>query len=220
MALAIIDPGDGGQYAPTIDPENFVARIDNPLLPFRPGAKWIYESTDGVERIEVEVLEETRQILGISATIVRDRVWEDGELVEDTLDWYAQDTDGNVWYLGEESKDYENDVVVSTAGSWEAGVDGAYPGIIMQANPEVGQSYRQEYYVGEAEDLAEVVRLNDTATVPFGTFKNLLVIQEWAPLDPEVVEEKFYASGVGLVLEVKTQGDTGRVELISFTPGT
>ncbi len=96
----VIDPGDGGNYAPELDPADFVRRIDNPYLPFIPGSRWVYESDDGSERIEVVVLDETREILGITATMVRDTVTEDGELVEDTVDWYAQDRDGNVWYLG------------------------------------------------------------------------------------------------------------------------
>ena len=214
----VIDPGDGGNYHPEIDAANFVARIDNPFLPFAPGSLWVYESTDGVERIEVEVLPETREILGIAATIVRDRVWEEGELIEDTFDWYAQDRAGNVWYLGEDSKEFEDGEVVSTGGSWEAGVDGAHPGIIMQAVPAIGQSYRQEYYAGEAEDLARVLQLTGAETVAFGSFDDLLVIQEWTPLESDVIENKYFAPGVGPVLELKVAGETGRVELVSFEP--
>lgn len=208
-----IDPGDGGNYAPGLEAADFVDRIDNPFLPLVPGSRWVYES--GAERVEVVVLEETRDILGITATIVRDTVSEEGEVVEDTFDWFAQDRDGNVWYLGEDSKEYE-DEVVSTAGSWEAGVDGAQPGIIMQASPRVDVGYRQEYYVGEAEDLAQVLRLDGKASVPFGSFENLLVIQEWNPLEPRVIENKYYARGVGLVLEEKVKGGSERVELVSF----
>jgi hypothetical protein len=216
-------------YAPVIDPENFVEGIDNPYLTFTPGTTYIYEGeSDGeLERIEVTVLAETRDILGITCTIVRDTVWVDGELVEDTFDWYAQDVDGNVWYMGEDVKDYENGEVVSTAGSWEAGVDGALPGIVMQADPQVGDTYRQEYYVGEAEDMAEVISLTETASVTYGDFEDVLVTSEWSPLSPGVVEHKYYAQGVGLILEVVVEGGEGQVELlevvmsdVSATPET
>lgn len=216
----VIDPGDGGDYQVELDPADFVAAIDNPFLPFVPGSRWVYESTDGVERIEIEVLSETREVLGIAATIVRDRVFEEGELVEDTFDWYAQDRDGNVWYLGEDSSELEDGAVVSSAGSWEAGVDGAQPGILILADPTVGRAYRQEFYGGEAEDLAEVLQLDGSETVPFGSFAELLVIREWTPLEPEVIENKYYAAGVGVVLELKVAGESGRVELVSFEPGS
>jgi hypothetical protein len=220
-AEPVIDPGDGGNYDPAIDPAAFVDVIDNPYLPYAPGASWIYEGTeDGeTERIEVTVTPERKQIMGISATVVRDTVTVDGELVEDTYDWFAQDRDGNVWYLGEDSTEFENGEAVSKAGSWEAGVDGALPGIVMQADPQVGQAYRQEYYPGEAEDLARVSRLGATESVPFRDFDQLLVIEEWNPLEPDVVEEKYFAPDVGLVLEVKTRGGEGRVELIDHNPG-
>jgi hypothetical protein len=217
-----IDPGDGGRYDPDISPADFVDGVDHPYLPLAPGSSWVYEGTaDGeVERIEVVVTPERRQVMGISAVVVRDTVTAAGELVEDTFDWYAQDRDGNVWYLGEETREYEGGEVSSTAGSWEAGVDGALPGIVMAARPTVGHAYRQEYYRGEAEDLAEVVRLGDRARVPFGVVDELLVTKEWNPFEPETVEEKSYAPGVGLVLEVKTAGGEGRVELVEHRRGS
>ena len=221
-AAPVIDPGDGGNYQPEIDPNNFVDVIDNPYLPFPVGASWTYEGTeDGeTENVKVTVTPERKEIMGISATVVRDTVSTgDGEVVEDTYDWYAQDRDGNVWYLGEDSTEFENGKAVGTSGSWEAGVDGALPGIVMQAQPEVGQAYRQEYYVGEAEDLAEVDQLDATESVPFGDFDQLVVIKEWNPLEPDVVEEKYFAPGVGLVLEIKTEGGDGRSELTEFTAG-
>jgi hypothetical protein len=220
-AEPVIDPGDGGDYHPEIDPADFVATIDNRYLPFIPGSRWIYEGTDDgeAERIEVEVTTDRRQVMGVSTTVVRDTVYVDGELAEDTFDWYAQDRGGNVWYMGEDTKEYENGEVSTTHGSWEAGVDGALPGIIMQAEPTVGDAYRQEYYAGEAEDLAEVTALNASEAVPFGDLDDLLVINEWNPLEPEVTEDKYFAPGVGTVLEVKTAGGEGRIELIEFTPG-
>lgn len=138
-----------------------------------------------------------------------------GELTEDTFDWYAQHRDGTVWYFGEDTKTYDKGVVVSTEGSWEAGVNGAQPGIIMEAHPQVGDSYRQESLAGAAEDQAEVVGLAESATVPFGTFDNCLKTRETTPLEPQLVEFKFYAAGVGNILT--TEGDT-REELLSVTP--
>lgn len=214
----VIDPGDGGDYAPEIDPANFVDTIDNPYLPFAVGSRWVYEG-DG-EHIEVVVTDAHKEILGIDATVVRDTVTdEDGQIVEDTDDWFAQDVDGNVWYLGEDSTEYENGEPADTHGSWEAGVDGALPGIVMPAQPAVGNAYRQEFYPGEAEDLAEVRRIDATLDTPTGTYRDVLVTGEWNPLDPEVVEEKYYADGVGLVREVTVAGGSGQVDLVSFEPG-
>ncbi|MGH9157066.1 MAG: hypothetical protein ACRD1K_14770 [Acidimicrobiales bacterium] len=217
---ALIDPGDGGNYRPAIDPSRFVTEVDNPFLPLVPGSHWVYEGTspDGIERIEVVVTDQKRTILGIEAVVVRDTVTMDGVVFEDTFDWYAQDVDGNVWYLGEATEEHE-DGKISTAGSWEAGVDGARPGIVMQARPAVGTIYRQEFYKGEAEDLAEIVRTGQSATVAAGSYRDLVVIKEWNPFHPAVLEEKYFAPGIGLVLEVETAGGTGRVELVEFTPG-
>jgi hypothetical protein len=218
---AVVDPGDGGDYEPAVDPADFGGPVDNPYLPFLPGARWVYEGTsDGErERIEVVVTGETREVMGIDAVVVRDTVSVEGEVIEDTYDWFAQDADGNVWYLGEDSKEYEGGEVTSTAGSWEAGVDGALPGIVMPADPAVGQAYRQEYDPGEAEDLAEVLRVDGSDTVAGEPYDGLLVTEEWNPLEPDVVEEKSYARGIGMVLEVTTVGGEGRVELVEFTPG-
>jgi hypothetical protein len=218
--VAVIDPGDGGNYRPSVDPADFVDAIDNPYLPLVPGAKWAYEGTsDGEpERVEVVVTEERKNIQGISAVAVRDTVWQNGEMVEDTFDWFAQDKHGNVWYLGEDVKDYENGEVVSTAGSWEAGVNGALPGLAMPAQPRVGQAYRLEFASGEAEDLAEVVEVDATATTPIGSFDHVLVVREWTPLEPDVVEEKSYAAGVGNISGAHTAGGEARVELVEHIP--
>ncbi|HEX6424142.1 MAG TPA: hypothetical protein VFZ79_11725 [Acidimicrobiales bacterium] len=217
----VIDPGDGGDYAPDVDPADFGGPIDNPYLPLLPGARWVYEGTSEgeAERIEVVVTGERRRVMGIDAVVVRDTVTVDGELVEDTDDWFAQDADGNVWYLGEASTEYEGGEPVGTEGSWEAGAGGALPGVVMPAEPTVGLAYRQEYDEGEAEDLAEVLALDGRATVSGETYDDLLVTREWNPLEPATVEEKSYAAGTGLVLEVVTAGGEGRVELVEFTPG-
>ena len=199
-------------YAPTIAPADFVATVDASHFPLIPGSTWSYEG--GGETIEVEVLTETKQILGVICTVVHDAVFEGGELIEDTRDWYAQDVRGNVWYMGEDSREMEGGEVVSTAGSWEAGVDGAYPGYIMLADPVPGLIYRQEYYVCEAEDMAEIVSMGNTVTVPAGTFQDCIKVHEWNALVPDSDETKFFCPGVGLVLEIDQNG--GRVELVDF----
>ena len=137
----------------------------------------------------------------------------DGNLTEKTFDYYAQDKKGNVWYFGEDTKEYENGKVVSTKGSWEAGVDGAKPGFIMQADPKVGETYRQEYYEGEAEDMAKVLSLSESVTVPYGSFDQVLVTKEWTPLEPGLVEHKYYAPGVGPL------GNPGDLALIDVKHG-
>jgi hypothetical protein len=201
-------------YAPAIDAARFVATVDNPYFPLVPGTRFVYETPDGGERVEVRVTEETKTIMGVACTVVMLREFEDGELVEETADWYAQDADGNVWYFGEDTKEYEDGEVVSTAGSWQAGVDGAQPGIIMPGAPTVGQSYRQEYYAGQAEDMGEVVSLEESVTVPYGSVERALKMREWTPLEPGDEEHAYYAPGVGLVLEI--EGDE-RLELVSVS---
>jgi hypothetical protein len=212
---SVIDPGDGGEYSPAIDPASFVTTIDNPYLPLAPGARWVYEgSADGEpEHTEVVVTDQRRDVMGIPAVVVRDTVSVRGQVVEDTFDWYAQDQDGNVWYLGEDTKEYDNGEVTSTAGSWEAGVDGALPGIVMTAHPEVGQAYRQEFYPGQAEDMAEVTAVGATKTVARGNYGDVVVIKEWNPLEPDVIEQKYYAPGIGVIAEETLAGGDDRSEL-------
>lgn len=218
----VIDPGDGGVYEPKLDPADFVDVVDHEYFPLPVGARWEYEGEADepgkTEHILVEVLPDRKVVMGISATVVRDTVTVDGVLLEDTYDWYAQDTEGNVWYLGEAVKNYEDGVLVDTDGSFEAGVDGALPGIVMPAEPTVGHAYRQEFYEGEAEDMGEIVAVGGEATVPAGQYTNVLVTKDWNPLDPDVVEQKTYAPGVGVVLEEHVQGGTGTSALVSFTP--
>jgi hypothetical protein len=198
-----------------LDPDAFVPAIDNPFLPWVPGTRLVYEG--GGERIVVTVMRETRVILGITATVVHDQVFDAGELVEDTFDWYAQDSAGNVWYLGETTEELEGGLVVSTAGSWEAGVDGALPGIVMLGDPRLGDRYRQEFYAGEAEDVAKVLELGGTVTVPAGTFEGVLTTEDWTPLEPTLVEHKQYAPGVGVVFEEIVKGGKGRVRLVEIS---
>ena len=147
------------------------------------------------------------------------RLKADGELMELTLDWYAQDAAGNVWYFGEETAEYEGGQVTSTHGSWEAGVDGAQPGIVMPADPVIGLVYRQEFYAGEAEDLAKAVELGATADTPAGSYTDVLVTEDWTPLEPDLLERNFYAPGIGLVMERQISGGSGVTRLVEFAPG-
>jgi hypothetical protein len=176
--------------------------IDNPYFPLPVGATWVLEAQtdEGLERISIEVLAETREIQGVTATVVRDTVTVDDAIVEDTWDWFAQDADGNVWYLGEETCEFENGECVSMTGAWEWGVDGALPGIIMRASPTVdGQRYYSEYDVGNAEDAAEVVAVGVSLTVPAGTFEDCITTHETSTLDLTLDELKHYCPGVGNV---------------------
>ena len=192
-----------------INPADFVASVNNPLWPLVPGTVYIYQAGD--ERIEVTVTNETKEILGVTTTVVHDVVTEDGEVMEDTYDWYAQDVAGNVWYFGEDTKEYEDGKLVSTGGSWLAGADGAKPGIVMHAiQPAIGLPYQQEYYTGVAEDMAEVVSINESVTVPYGRFDNCLQTREFTPLEPHANEYKYYAFGIGMVLEVDENLVTGK----------
>jgi hypothetical protein len=207
-----------GDEPANLDAADFVDRIEHSHWPMEPGSKWVYRE-DG-QRIEVTVARRTKEILGIRATVVHDVVTEDGELVEDTYDWYAQDKDGNLWYLGEATKEYENGKVKTTEGSWEAGIDGAEAGILLPGEPEVGMTYRQEYYKGEAEDRGEILSLDEKVKVPFGSFDGVLMTKDTTPLEPDVLEHKFYAKAVGPVLAVTISGGSGREELLRFTsPG-
>jgi hypothetical protein len=210
-------------YAPRIDPAAFVEVIDNPYLPLAVGSSWRYEGTDdegATEVVEITVLDETHPVMGVTTRVVRDRVTVDGELVEDTLDWYAQDAAGNVWYFGEEVKDYEDGRVVSTAGSWEAGVDGVLPGIAMPASPRPGETFRQEYFAGEAEDMFEILAVDASIDTPTGTFTDALLTRDWTPLEPGVAEEKLYVAGIGKVAERQVEGGSGGVALVSYDVGT
>lgn len=193
--------------------------IDNPYFPLKPGTTFIYEGTSEghAERDVVEVTNRVKVILGVPCVEVHDVVYHDGTIVEDTLDWYAQDAEGNVLYYGEAVQEVDNGNVTSTEGSWQAGVDGAEVGIMMKAHPQVGDTYRQEYYKNHAEDMAEVVNLNASVTVPYGSYTNALVTREHTRLEPDVIEEKHYAPGVGMVRDVADVGEDDHIELVSVT---
>lgn len=206
-----------------VDPANFTTRIDNPYWPMRQASRWIYRETDSEgarQRVVVTVTRRTKLIAnGVRARVVRDVVTEKGVPVEVTNDYYAQDRAGNIWYLGEATTEYENGKPTSTAGSFEAGVDGAQAGIIMPARPHVGQTYREEFYKGHAEDKARIVSLREQAEVPFGHFTHVLMTRNINPLEPKSVEFKFYARGVGPVLAVGVSGGSDREELVRFKKG-
>jgi hypothetical protein len=205
-----------------LDPSRFTTEIDNPYWPMRPGSRWIYRETDAdgnVQRVVVTVTTQTKTIAGVEARVVHDVVSEGGQVIEDTYDWYAQDADGNIWYLGEDTKEYENGELKSTAGSWEAGVDGAKAGVILPADPQPGLTYREEYYDGQAEDAAQVLSIDEKAKVPFGFFDRVLMTKNDTPLEPRLLEHKFYARGIGQVMAITVSGGSDREELIRFEPG-
>jgi len=203
-----------------LDPAAFTAEVTNPWFPLGPGTRWTYrETTEDGEVVEVVVTATsvTRQIAnGITARVVRDTVTLDGEIIEDTLDWYAQDEAGTVWYLGEDTAEFEDGTVTTREGSFEAGVDAAQAGVIMPASPVVGMTYRQEFYEGEAEDNGEVLALGQQVAVPAGAYDDLVKTADTTPLEPDVLEHKFYARGVGLVLTIDKDAG-GREELLSVT---
>jgi hypothetical protein len=202
-----------------LDPARFTARVDHPYWPMRPGSRWTYRQTGGdgdARRIEVTVTHRTRTVLGIQARVVHDVVTEDGEVTEDTYDWYAQDDQGNVWYLGEDTRKLDDGEVTSREGSWEAGVGGAQPGIMLPARPNPGMVYRQEYDGLRAQDTAAVLSLGQRAKVPSGLFDHVLITKEFTPLEPRLLKHDFYAVGVGPVLSLTVSGGSDREELLSY----
>jgi hypothetical protein len=214
-----------GNEPVALNPADFTTEIDNPYWPMTPGNTWVYSAGDfdGTrEDVVIEVTDETKMIAnGIEARVIIDTVTQDGQLREQTQDWYAQDRCGNIWYLGEHVDNYENGVIVNNDGSFEAGVDGAQPGIAMPARPRPGMSYRQEYYAGVAEDEGAIVTIDEEQVeVPYGFFdENVLMTRDLVPLEPMVQELKFYGLGIGPLMSVHTDGAGGRAVLVSFEPG-
>ena len=209
----------GGTGTPALDPANFVATVDNPWFPLIAGTRFRYSGTkDGDPAADVfEVTGRTKLIQGITATVIHDTLTLDGRKAEETDDWYAQDRDGTVWYLGEDTREFdEAGNVESTEGSWQAGVDGATAGIYMPADPQVGQSFQQEFYAGHAEDHFVVLLRTGRVRVPYGSFRNVLVTAEWTPLEPNVLGQKFYVRGIGQVMERDVVGGSERMELVGL----
>ena len=207
-------------YKPDVTPSKFInsTKVDNPYHPVTAGKKYIYEgqTPDGLERIEERRLTTTKTILGITCIVVEFKAFINATLIEKAFDWYAQDNAGNLWYFGEAVDNYNpNGTLKDHAGSWEAGVDGAQPGMIMPANPQTGMAYREEYYFNHAEDKAEVIATGQTVSIPFGTFNNCIKTKNWTELEPHLDENKYYAPGIGLVKEVNIK-DKYEINLIAI----
>jgi hypothetical protein len=205
-----------GRYDPIIDPTNFTTTIDNPYFPLVPGTTFTYLTPNRANKDVFTVTHDTRVINGVTCVQVHDSVYSDGELTEDTLDFFAQDREGNVWYFGENTAELENGLLATIEGSFLSGLNNDKAGIIMKAHPAPGDFYRQEFSLGNAEDYAETLNLNSRVVVPYGRFNNCLKSQETTPLEPDALEDKYYAPGVGNVLTVDLV--TGeRDELVSIT---
>jgi hypothetical protein len=203
-----------------LDPANFSTDITNPYWPMKPGTRWVYrgiEEGEPPQDIVVVSTTTTKKLAnGITARVVRDTGRAEGQVIEDTQDYYAQDSDGNVWYMGEQTAEFEKGKVVSRAGSWEAGKDGAMPGVLIPAQPQVGQQYRQEYKKGEAEDNGQVLAMNNLVEVKAGQYKGALVTMDTSRIEPDVSEFKFYAPNVGPLLSLDISGGAAREELVKI----
>jgi len=211
--------GPGRSYHPHIDPADFGPRVDNPWFPLTPGRALVYTGTkDGRKALDLFVATaRTRVIDGVRTRVVEDRLYLDNVLEERTSDYYAQDRCGNVWYFGEDTATLDRrGHVVDTEGTWHAGVDGAQPGVFMQAHPQLGRRFRQEWYRGQAEDVFKVIDRSARVTVPYGSFRHALRTAEWTALEPEVLDNKFYVRGVGEVAEVSVKGPRETLRLVEI----
>jgi hypothetical protein len=218
--------------ARAVNPDDFDSPQDNTYFPMAIGTTYVYmaETEDELIRNEITITSDTKEIMGVDCVVVYDVEWvsiDDGVtwiLIEDTNDWYVWDNDGNVWYFGEETKEYVYDddwnfLYTTDEGSWEAGADGALPGTVMLAEPLQGVCYQQEYYEGEAEDMGKVLKLNASVSLETEEFdefleEGCLKTKEWTPLEPGSVEHKYYAPGLGLVFIEELKEKTVMVELV------
>ena len=217
MPLSVRERSESEKHAPLINPADFSADITNRFFTLTPETLFVYEgqTEDGIERVEVYVTNEIKTVMGVPTRVVWDRVWLNGELIEDTRDWFSQDAQGNVWYFGEDTAELLNGTIMNHNGAWEAGINGAQPGIIMLAEPRVGDNYWQEYAAGTAEDRAEVVALAQSVTVPHGTLTGCLKTRDYTPLDLGADEHKYFCPSAGFVaLEIGLE-DGERIELVS-----
>jgi hypothetical protein len=217
-----IKSGAGPGWPATLSPSDFVARIDNPWFPLEPGSRYRYKGNkEGTPMVDVlRVTHRTKRILGVNTTVVHDEVLMHGRPEEVTNDWYAQDRCGNVWYFGEATKELDrHGNVISTEGSFKAGVDGARAGLYIPGHPKVGQSARQEFYKGQAEDHFKILDLNARVSVPYVTSHHALRTKEWTPLEPNVVDNKYYVRGIGTVREIAVKGPIERLNLVAFHKG-
>ncbi len=217
---AILKHDQVAKYDPQINPSDFSTNITNPLFTLPIGRKLTYEeqTTGGSEKNVIEIANEKRIIMGVETIVYRDKVWKNNQLIEDTKDYLAQDKDGNVWYFGEEVNNYESGKLVDHKGSWIAGNKGALPGIWIKSQHFVGDSYRQEYYQGEAEDMTNVVAVNKTVKTKKATYKGCVKMYDWTPLEPSSQENKYYCPEVGALVVSEHIGQGDRMELIDATP--
>jgi hypothetical protein len=201
-----------------LDPGDFTTEIDNRYWPMKPGTRWTYRELDEEGKqntVVTTVTAATKRIAnGITARVVRDTVTQGGEVVEDTFDWYAQDDEGNIWYLGEDTAEFEDGKLTTREGSWQAGVDGALAGVVLPADPADDMRYRQEYYKGEAEDAGEILSTEEQAQVPAGHYTHALLTKETSALEPSVLEYKLYAPNLGPVLTLGVSRAGDREELL------
>lgn len=224
LAVAVLGGGCTGSsanYAPTIDPARFTDRVTNRYFPLTPGTTFVYDGLEGgaPRHEEVTVTGESATLLGVRCVVVHDTVTtNNGQPLEATTDYYAQDTDGNVWYFGEDTAEFRNGQVASTGGSWRAGVGGALPGILMKGTPVVGDSYRQEYLAGQAEDMGKILRVDPSARVPAGEYRDVLVTEDTSRLEPLTAEHKSYAPGIGLISAQTVRGGNEHTQLSAVRP--
>ena len=211
--------GPGRDYHPQIEPANFSPNVTNRLFPLTPGKTLVYTGTkDGKKALDlVATTSRTKKIDGVTTRVVEDRLYLDNVLAERTSDYYAQDRCGNVWYFGEDTAELDrHGKVVSTEGSFHAGVDGAQPGVFMQAHPQLGRKFRQEWYQGHAEDVFKVIDRSAPVTVPYGSFRHALRTAETNALEPEVLDNKYYVKGIGEVAELAVKGPREALRLVEI----
>lgn len=212
--------GAGSSYEPVLDPASFTTTIDNPYFPLPVGRTLVYQGVkDGQSQVDtVTVTNRTKLVAeGITARVVTDVATHNGAKLEETSDWYAQDDQGNVWYVGEDTKHFLPNGKVDTSGSWEAGVHDAEPGLVMEANPQIPDAYRQEFLSNQAEDTAWIVERGSSVTVPYGTLKSALTTLEATRLEPGAYDQKIYAPGIGIVREQALTGEPETAELVSVS---
>ena len=224
LAVGVLGPGVMASGATSAgagpDPADFTSPVANAYFPLEPGMVLTYRGREGKDRLSerLTITDETKVIQGITTTVVDDVVYRKGLVAEKTTDWYANDNDGNVWYFGEATATYdEHGNVITTEGSWEAGVDGAVAGTIMPANPMPTDAYRQEFSQGHAEDQAWIVQNGAKVEVAYGKLDRVVRSFEWTRLEPRVVSEKYYAPGLGIVREGDVAGGNEFFELVDVS---
>jgi hypothetical protein len=223
LAWLAIDGSAPGEAQEAIDPADYSTSITNPLFPLSSIGPKVFEGEETdpdtgetIEtRLESRVLPETTVVAGVTVTVLEEKAFEDGELVELALDYFAQHRDGSVWYFGERVDNYEDGVLRDHAGEWLAGEGANEPGIIMPAQPAAGQTYQQENAPGVAEDMATVLALDESVSVPAGEYDGCMRTREFTPLEPGIEEFKWHCPGVGLARE---EGDGSVLELVSVQP--